>query len=349
MFTESKIIFNDIYPHVKGNIESQEIDRLFDFLNKVKPYPYQIISKSLSSSMFQFANELIFASEKIKNSMDDYNIKYHYQLEFPNNTVNVNIYSKEKLKNNTFLNEIFRYIQFIISIHPVDIDITINYHLTNEKKYFRDRIPTKEDVNSGSCTISDTHCIINIWRKEEILKVTLHEMFHALKHDRYKDTSEIIEVFKQKYNLNSEKINTHEAYTETWANLINCFLISQTYEEKNKNFAFKNLVAIEKYHTLFQAQKILTKIGRNKVNLDKNTNVTAYFLIRGEIYQDLDSFLEFCRTENENYVRIKNTNNWLVFLSLKNRVKKDSKLSFKKNSYLNKNLRMSIIDLQLSP
>ena len=66
---------------------------------------------------------------------------------------------------------------------------------------------------------------------------------------------------------------------------------------------------------LFQAQKILTKTGPRKVNLDKNTNVTACFLIRAEIYQNLDNF-KFCRLKNENYVKIKNTSEWLVFLNI---------------------------------
>lgn len=350
MFKESDIIFNNIYPYVKKDIlKSNELNRLYTFFKNVKVIPYEIVSKEMTSESFQSSDELFFASEKIKNSMHQYNIKYSYDLSFlNNNNVKVNIFTKDNLKNNDFLNELFSYIQFIISIHPVDVDITINYHLTNEKKYFRNRIPTKEDVNSGSCRINDVHCVINIWRKEEIMKVTLHEMFHALKHDRYEDTQEIIDIFKKKYNLSSTKINTHEAYTETWANLINCFLLSQKYMKNNKT-KFIHLVSIEKYYSLFQAQKILTKTGPRKVNLDKNTNVTAYFLIRAEIYQDLDNFLKFCRLKNENYVKIKNTSEWLVFLSSENKIKKNNRLSLKNNNYLNRNLRMTILDLDLKP
>ena len=84
------------------------------------------------------------------------------------------------------------------------------------------------------------------------MKVTLHEMIHALKHDRYEDTQEIIDIFKQKYNLSSTKINTHEAYTEIWANLINCFLLSQKYMKNNKT-KFIHLVSIEKYWYAFSS------------------------------------------------------------------------------------------------
>ena len=84
----------------------------------------------------------------------------------------------------------------------------------------------------------DDKCIINIWRKEEILKVTLHEMFHALKFSHYSDVDDILQHFKQKYQISSKKVNTDEAYTEIWANLINCFLISKNLEKMQKKYLY---------------------------------------------------------------------------------------------------------------
>ena len=85
---------------------------------------------------------------------------------------------------------------------------------------------------------------------------------------------------------------------------------------------------------------------KDNINLDKETNVTAYFLIRAELYQRLNAFLKFCRLENENYVKIKNTGKWLVFLKSKNKIRKNN--IFKgKDGYLFKNLRMTILELNL--
>ena len=110
--------------------------------------------------------------------------------------------------------------------------IIINYYLTNNKKYIQSKIPTKDNINSGSCLNNRDTSIINIWRKEEVLKVTLHELIHALCFDDYNDTIEIINHYKQRYSVSSGSVQTNEAYTEIWANLINCFLLSK----KNRSF-----------------------------------------------------------------------------------------------------------------
>ena len=66
-----------------------------------------------------------------------------------------------------------------------------------------------------------------IWRKEEIIKVTIHELFHLFNCDsKTIDTQSIIKLYQERYNINSTVINTFEAYTEIWANIINCFLLS---------------------------------------------------------------------------------------------------------------------------
>ena len=92
--------------------------------------------------------------------------------------------------------------------------------LSLDKDYFNDYI-SKKEVNSGSCS-SDT---INIWRKEEVLKVTLHECIHLLKYDQKNEDNFLKEHYRKRYNITSENMNIFEAYTEIWAELINIYLI----------------------------------------------------------------------------------------------------------------------------
>jgi len=348
MFTHSDIIYDYIYPKIKNSfIKSPELNKLYDFLSNVDVLDYEVIENSISSEKFSSYHELTFTSENIKQKLYDLNIKYRFVLAFPNSKVEINIYTKERLTNINFIYELFSYISFIISINPIQKDIIINYHLSDEKKYVKKQILTKNEVNSGSC-MNGVKSMINIWRKEEILKVTLHELSHALEHSQYTDPTDLIEHYNMKYEIESKKINTHEAYTEIWANIINCFLISQKYKRKKETFI--KLVTIEKFYSLFQAQKVLYNSHIKNVELDRDTNITAYFLIRCELYQRLNSFLKFCRENNENYVKLKNTNKWLVFLKSKIKVKENNKLFNKqKNSYLFKNLRMSILELELYP
>lgn len=348
MFTKKGIIYDYIYPKIKDNIiKSPELNNLYDFFSNVEVLPFEEISTSFFKEKFKAKYELSYTSENIKEKIQNYTMKYSFILKFSSYIITVNIYSDTKVLNANFLHELKKYIQFTISIYPIKTNITINYHLSDEKKMIHKKgILTKNNVNSGSCIITSDHSVINIWRKEEILKVTVHELFHALKNDCYNDNERIIQHFTSKYNISSTKINTHEAYTEIWANLINCFLISQKYNNENKK-VFRELVTIEKFYSIFQAQKVLfNSLTKKGVNNDKNTNVTAYFLIRAELYQRLNAFLKFCRLNNGNYVKIKNTENWLVFLKSKNKIKRNTIFKGEKG-YLFKNLRMTILELNL--
>ena len=348
MFTHPDIIYDYIYPKIKGKIiNSQELNALYNFFSDVKVLPYEEIERSFSSETFSSDYELTYTSEKIKRQIKEFDMKYRFVLSFPNMKVDINIYTKERLTNLNFIDELYRYISFIVSINPIEKEITINYHLSNEKKFVKTGILTKNEINSGSCMYGSKNCVINIWRKEELLKVTLHELSHGLEHSQYNDPLDLIEHYNSKYNTSSKKINSHEAYTEIWANLINCFLISQKYKKPKEEF--KKLVTIEKFYSIFQAQKVLYNSHRTGIELDRNTNVTAYFLIRAELYQRLNSFLKFCRVNNENYVKLKNTNQWLVFLKSKIKVKKNGIFNKQKNSYLFKNLRMTILELDVLP
>tara|TARA_Y100000590_G_C15693541_1_gene1004302 strand:+ start:248 stop:1300 length:1053 start_codon:yes stop_codon:yes gene_type:complete len=348
MFTKKGIIYDYIYPKIKGSIiKSPELNKLYDFFSNVEILRFEEIITSFSEEKFKADYELSYTSENIKEKIKNYTMKYSFILKFNNYTINVNIFSdNNKVVNTNFLHELKKYIQFTLSINPVKTNITINYHLSNEKKMIKKGILTKNEVNSGSCMITSDHSVINIWRKEEILKVTIHELFHALKNDCYNDNGKIIQHFTSKYDISSTKINSHEAYTEIWANLINCFLISQKYKDNQKKI-FSELVTIEKFYSIFQAQKVLfNSLTKKGVNNDKNTNVTSYFLIRAELYQRLNAFLKFCRLKNANYVKIKNTEKWLVFLESKNKIKRNTIFKGKKD-YLFKNLRMTILELNL--
>ena len=83
----------------------------------------------------------------------------------------------------------------------------------------------------------------------------IHELIHALCIDEFNDSPDIINHYQNKYQISSDRINTNEAYTEIWANLINCFWISQKVKKKPYDL-FKTLIALEKEHCIFQTSKI---------------------------------------------------------------------------------------------
>ena len=58
------------------------------------------------------------------------------------------------------------------------------------------------------------------------------------------------------------------------------------------------MLAIEIEFALYQANKVKTfvKLSKDK-NLDRDTNITAYYLVVGEIFSRLESFLMNCGIE----------------------------------------------------
>lgn len=348
MYTLHEIMFDYIYPKIKDNKnDTIEINKLYDFFNSIDLLQYEESDLSLKKEKFVSDHRLDFISEIIEKKIEENNTKYSFVLNFDGFRVCVNIFSKNAIMKTNFINELKKYIQFTLSINPVKTNVTINYNLTDEKKIIKlkQKVPGKNEINSGSCKYYTDHSIINIWRKEELLKVTVHELFHALKHDNYTDNDDILQHYSEKYDITLKKLNTRESYTEIWANLINCFLVSQKCNNSKK--AFKGLVKIEKFHSLFQAQKILYNYYNNGVELDYHTNVTSYFIIRAELYSELHKFLKFCRTNNEKYVKLVNEDKWFLFLKSKNKIHPDDKKYKNKKSYLFKNLRMSVVELNI--
>ena len=57
----------------------------------------------------------------------------------------------------------------------------------------KNKILTINEVNTGSSSIMD----INIWRKEEVYKTTIHELIHFMNLDYKKDTLDMIKHYQK--------------------------------------------------------------------------------------------------------------------------------------------------------
>ena len=253
-----------------------------------------------------------FICESIKNEIKTL-LKYKQvviQIGDINLTINIHYKDESESGINHFLQQIILMIRLLFSIHPINKKIIINYFLIDVKKELKKnyKIPYimgKSEANSGSCLRGDELSEINIWRKEEIVKVTVHELIHALEFDNYQDTDKLINHYCKKYKISSQIINTNEAYTEIWANLINLYWISQKAERNNYEF-FLTLLTIEKEFCRIQALKImdLTMLQSKLIDINQESNILSYYIIRCELYTNLPQFLKLCRLHNENYVQI---------------------------------------------
>ena len=312
----------------------KELKELFNHLKSVNNIHDKIVSpiKNLPKLQSPFiSQEILFKVHQLKNN--------HYTILSVNNSkIHVNVYY-DKLNINQFVEIILPVISYVAHlIKKVVNEYYINYYIVNDKKLLDHQVIgglKQGHVNSGSCG-SNT---VNIWRKEEIIKVTIHELFHLFNCDsRTIDPQSIIKLYQERYNINSTVINTFEAYTEIWANIINCYILCG-----NDYSNFVKYLSIEKEWCRFQSQKILF-INKNIQDINKYTNVLAYFIIRCEIY---NNFKEFIKLFSKRIC----CNSTIYFRFLRNNkvCKKNDKLieNFNKKNNIYKSLRMSAMEYNI--
>jgi hypothetical protein len=188
-------------------------------------------------------------------------------------------------------------ISFIASFSDRDRKMTIHLCLLPDKKIIRKNQQkiSKLSVNSGSNYFSDIESEICVFRREECIKVLFHEIIHGLRCSKLGSQGKITERLCQKYNLKSKDILIDESYTEIWAKIMNCFFISSLTNSSTKFQHFCTMMSLEKEFSLYQANKVKQFVKKsNDKNLDKDTNVSAYFLVVGEIFSNIKGFLKTC-------------------------------------------------------
>jgi len=147
---------------------------------------------------------------------------------------------------------------------------TIIYLLPNKKVLPESLINTigQMHVNSGVATSCQERGEICIYREEEVLKVFVHETFHALGLDTagYDDQISLNKI-NELFPIENANISLREAYTEWWARVINCALVCyknnihlvQPYDSFAVCLTFA--INIERTFALFQVKKILRHMG----------------------------------------------------------------------------------------
>ena len=236
-----------------------------------------------------------------------------------------------------------RAISFITSFSDRDRKIKIHICLLPDKKIIRknqQRI-SRLSVNSGFNSFSDIESEICVFRREECIKVLFHEIIHGLRFSNLGSHGKITERLCQKYNLKSKDILIDESYTEIWAKIMNCFFISSLTNSSTKFQHFCTMMALEKEFSLYQANKVKLFVKKsNDKDLDKDTNVSAYFLVVGEFFSNIKEFLKTCGSNPY----LKDHNKFLDFILNLDKLEK-RKIPEKDTHY--NTMRMSLIEVEI--
>ena len=195
---------------------------------------------------------------------------------------------------------------------------------------FKKTIPhnTLQTLSPKHCNSAvTTGCLektdIVIFRKEEWLKVFIHETFHSFGMDFANYSTPKFETeMKNIFPLDIE-FNVYEAYSECWATIINSMLFS--YDLLKDKSDFKNFylytqfnLQFEQIFSMFQMIKILNYMGLHYTNLyikdpinqssrtylyKEKTNVFMYYILKTILLYNYHSFVELCKNMNLNIMR----------------------------------------------
>lgn len=312
---------------------------------------------SAPNSYFQDSN---FTSPEIKDDILS-KLKNGYKIQFENNEI---IYFTNKKKVSNIINKIAQIIKSLkILFHRENIPQKLIFFESSKKKLFPNKNKTlgSNECNSGVTFLTFEHHKngeITLYRREEILKVLIHELIHSNLIDSHvilsKNSKKINEHFCVKYS-----ILLNETVTETIATILNLFYIGIT--NKMTPSKINNLFKNEVKYSIYVCSKIMnyykfedTSIfsansSRNKCKtyFPQETNVIAYYLFKPIVFLNYISYGNLLEKYSLNY-KINNEAfiPEMIDLVINNLylLKKDKYLYVIKKDDKNKSLRMTLYE-----
>lgn len=277
-----------------------------------------------------------YVSNKIREEvLDNANYQINYTFVLFERRINIHIISLEvhppnmkKIREDIRLIYLWLYVASLYANKKCGKDnITIYIYKTDLPRELPENGSTTigpDNVNGGLSDICRKDSEIAIFRKEEWIKVLIHESFHNLGLDfSAMNITREISYLKKVFKVPSDML-FFEAYTESWAEIINVSLLcfNNTSNFKQFNESFNKLMHYERVFSLFQCVKILNFYGLSYDDLKNNsessilkkqalykekTNVFCYYILKNAIIQHYDRFLFWCETNNIEILQFTNT------------------------------------------
>ena len=313
----SKIIFNKI---INSFSESKTIlhdYNLVDFKKKNNLSPSIFFDKGIIEYIYKTINY-------------EYNVKFTYKsISFF-----INIYTIGKINIEKYIS----YIKMVICLCLQELssnkkeNFTLDLYLTDKKKSvpydFQNKIVGRH-INSGYSSYSD-QMYICIYRKEEWLKVFIHECFHAFNMDFHEENINFSNIFSNLFNIKSNFL-VFESFVEFWARILNCGIFSYLLKPKINFNDFHTIfmlnLNIERIHSLLQASKLLNMfelsysdiISKDKTKKEivqktynEDTNAFCYYVITALLMNNFDKTINWFDLNHNNMFNFDKTERQVV-------------------------------------
>jgi hypothetical protein len=173
------------------------------------------------------------------------------------------------------------YIASILSVLPCNKPLRADILLSPVKKeYPEDHVFGQAHVNTGYA--SDEKIVV--YRKEEWLKVFIHECFHYFHFEQALMNPIFVPRILKLFPVQS-KVNVYEAYCEVWARTLNCYLISAY-----TSIPVSILLRQEKKYSMRHMVNVLHHMGLTYASIQKpssfreKTNVLSYVVLANIVF-----------------------------------------------------------------
>jgi hypothetical protein len=291
--------------------------KLYDiFKNLYKKINENIFFKNINIKRIEcnpnyFLKESNFTSDEIKLYINN-NLKNCHKLDFENNTI---IYFSKKKINLVLIRHMFMIINILKNIfNRTNFNQKVIFFETNKKKKFpkEEKILGSNEVNTGLTLLDlNKNGNIIIFRKEEVLKVLIHELIHSNLIDE-KFIFSTNNNYLNKILCANYDIVLNEAFTETFATILNIFYIhiNQKYNINDLDVMFKNemkysfliTTQIFKYNKIYNLNEILKNNSNKCKNIFyQNTNVFSYYILKNILLKNHIIFGKILEKYTYNY------------------------------------------------
>jgi len=260
-----------------------------------------------------------FISPKIIKYIQNHMIyKYTIYFNYKNVDFKINICTE----NSCDVNKYIMYIKWIICLCLINLQnetrevMNVDFYMTHLKKQVD--VPFQYSiqpihVNSGFTQLNN-EMYICIFRKEEWMKVFIHECFHAFNMDFHEEQIHFKNIFKSTFFVESDFL-VFESFVEFWARIINCAIFTIQINPSMPSSAFCELFSlnlnIERIHSILQATKLLNLFNlcyEDIINKEKestcralykeNTNAFCYYIITSILMNDFDRTIQWFDLNN---------------------------------------------------
>lgn len=339
-FEKNKHLNYDKQTNKTKNILRELYNKINEAYNYSKRVHYRISTKKIASSS-QIIKPLNFSSKSFPEiimqhidktmiteitfyfSLHSRNIRVHFIIENEKDD-DISLYYRYMESITMWL-----YILYIYSSRECVKTLTVYFYFTSLEKKLpdnHDNILDEINVNTAFTTTCPKDSEIVVFRKEEWFKVFIHETFHNFGLDFSMMNNQLInncilDIFKVNSNVNS-----YEAYTEFWAEIMNALFCSfHGLKDKDNLDDFLDSAEIyinfERTYSFFQLVKTLDFMKLKysdlylnskhsialRENYKENTNVLSYYVIRCVLLNNYQGFLNWCSKHNLSLLNFKKT------------------------------------------